>query len=323
MKDLRKIYFIFTIYIIAIFINISCNKEGRKLEENIKSKRISKNYEIYESPYGNIYICGEDSITNKVDKRIVNVIKNKLITERRLIDLVVLIKKDKPNCREYWFISIDRNGKVYRDMISRKEWFNKEGIVLSTEKIIDKWYRKERLEKIKNRDIETNIDIIKYYRINRDRPIGSIASNLYLLSKYRIEDLPKVEVPMYIIKVSSKPNTNILVATIGYDKGGEFVPDIKANLYVYEIMNGKAKKVYEDLRCGSGLLKNGLVIKRYKDKLIIYLFIKRGNAESVRFYIMKNSNKIKNIKWNDIKDIGKEYNYEIIKKKYHIIDIGS
>ncbi|RKY38290.1 MAG: hypothetical protein DRP75_04780 [Candidatus Omnitrophota bacterium] len=101
--------------------------------------------------------------------------------------------------------------------------------------------------------------------------------------------------------------------------GGEFLSRIKANFYVYEVENGKAKRVYEDLRCGDGLLKNGLIIKIGEDKkLLIYLFIKTGEADTCLVYLMKDSNTIRRLRWEEIKRRGKEYNPDLMYKEYHI-----
>ena len=127
-----------------------------------------------------------------------------------------------------------------------------------------------------------------------------VATNISILTQYKIKDLPKIEVPIYIRKVSNKPNTNIFVATIGYDHGGEFPIFRKANFYVYEIIDGKAKKVYEDLRCGDGLLKNGLNIEHdKKERVVVYLFVELGNTWDIIKYILKSSKKVKRIVCKD------------------------
>jgi len=302
MKRSKNIFF--TICILIILINISCNKEKVKWKEG-KAKRISKNYNIYENPYGNIFICGEESITNEVDRKVVNIIKEKLIPDREIVDLIVLLNKDKPDNRDYWFISKDKRGRIYHTSMERKGWFDKEGNPLPTKKLIDKYYIKERLEKLVNKEIETNIDIIRYYRILRSHPIATISTNLYLLTQYKIKDLPKIEVPIYIRKVSNKPNTNIFIATIGYDHGGEFPIFRKANFYVYEIIDGKAKKVYEDLRCGAEELKN-VIIERYKKSgLIVYVFSSHIWVRSV--YYLPSSKEVEILTRYDWLRYGRQY----------------
>jgi len=319
MKKSKNIFF--TICILITLINIGCNKGKVKWKEG-KAKRISKNYNIYESPYGNIFICGEESITNEVDRKVVNIIKEKLIPDREIVDLIVLLDKDKPDDRDYWFISMDKSGRIYHTSMERKGWFDKEGNPLPTKKLIDKYYIKERLEKLANKEIETNIDIIRYYRILRAPPIAKISTNLYLLTQYKIKDLPKIEVPIYITKVSNRPNTNIFIATIGYDHGGEFVPDIKANFYVYEIIKGKAKKVYEDLRCGGDtILKNGLIVREIKNnKLIIYLFTKYNHAYDVKAFVAVNSHRIEIERWQEIERMENISDIIELMHKYNVQD---
>ena len=132
-----------------------------------------------------------------------------------------------------------------------------------------------------------------------------VATNISILTQYKIKDLPDIEVPIYITKVSNRPNTNIFIATIGYDHGGEFVPDIKANFYVYEIIKGKAKKVYEDLRCGAEELKN-VIIERYKKSgLIVYVFSSHIWVRSV--YYLPSSKEVEILTRYDWLRYGRQY----------------